>query len=334
MTFMKWICRLVFVCYIWIIKLEFSAIADALRYIMGISGPSGFGSNSTGEHVTEGVSPLPQLTAIITGATSGIGAETARVLAKRGVRLVIPARDLKKARDVEERIKKKSPKADIIVMKMDLCSFASIQNFCSNFLSLGLPLNILINNAGKLCRSFELTENKLEMTVATNYMDISFNTTILLVYKVNSPTLCICALKFMHLPSDVRNKSYDGTRAYALSKLANIMHAKEIARQLKERKVNVTINSVHPGIVKTGIIRDHRGLITDLLFFLASKFLKSTAQGASTTCYIAINPQVNGISGKYFADCNESSCSPLADDDWEAFNLWMKTTILLHKFMS
>lgn len=80
----------------------------------------------------------------IQGATSGIGAETARVLAKRGVRIVIPARDLKRAAEVKEGIRKESPEAEIILLEIDLSSLASIQRFCSEFFSLGLPLNILM----------------------------------------------------------------------------------------------------------------------------------------------------------------------------------------------
>ncbi|XP_065617065.1 short-chain dehydrogenase TIC 32 B, chloroplastic [Quercus suber] len=89
-------------------------------------------------------------------------------------------------------------------------------------------------------------------------------------------------------------KNYNGTRAYAQSKLANILHVKEMARQLQARNARVTINAVHPGIVKTGIIRAHKGFITDSIFFVASKFLKSSSQGASTTCYVALSPQLEG----------------------------------------
>ena len=78
------------------------------------------------------------------GATSGIGLETARVLAKRGVRVVMPARDLSKAERVKESIQKESPQAEIIILEIDLSSFGSIQRFCSEFLSLGLPLHILM----------------------------------------------------------------------------------------------------------------------------------------------------------------------------------------------
>ncbi|KAK4799649.1 hypothetical protein SAY86_025014 [Trapa natans] len=124
--------------------------------------------------------------------------------------------------------------------------------------------------------------------------------------------------------------SYNGTRAYSQSKLATILHAKELARQLKVRNARVSINAVHPGIVKTGIVRAHKGLITDSLYLLASKLLKSVSQGASTTCYVALSPRVEGVSGKYFADCNETACSALANDEGEARKLWRQTRLLIH----
>ncbi|KAG5536948.1 hypothetical protein RHGRI_024395 [Rhododendron griersonianum] len=167
--------------------------------------------------------------------------------------------------------------------------------------------------------------------------------------------------------------SYNGTRAYAQSKLANILHAKEIARQLKGRNARVTVNAVHPGIVKTGIVRDHKGCITgmyffyrlyttmtliiclvsnifgrensksklisfsnlpaDSLFFFASKLLKTSAQGASTTCYVALSPKTEGVTGKYFADCNETNCSTLANDESEAQKLWKQSRALIRRHL-
>nr|ACU23771.1 unknown [Glycine max] len=144
-----------------------------LRYLAGMAGPSGFGSNSTAEQVTEDCSsflPSAALTALITGASSGIGAETARVLAKRGVRVVIAARDLKKATEVKKNIQKETPKAEVILLEIDLGSFGSVQRFCSEFLALELPLNILINNAGMFSQNLEFSEDKIEMTFATNYL--------------------------------------------------------------------------------------------------------------------------------------------------------------------
>ncbi|MQL88550.1 hypothetical protein Taro_021110 [Colocasia esculenta] len=146
---------------------------EAFRYLIGIAGPSGFGSNSTAEEVVEGVACAPTLTAIITGATSGIGAETARVLAKKGLRLVLPARDLKRATEVRERIQRESPHSEIIVLEMDLSSFTSIQRFCSQFLSLGLPLNTLIDDDhyGRECTSALYVEGLVLDVVGLLFMD-------------------------------------------------------------------------------------------------------------------------------------------------------------------
>ncbi|CAL0320010.1 unnamed protein product [Lupinus luteus] len=320
----------------------------ALRYLAGIAGPSGFGSNSTAEQVTQDCSSFfpSNLTALITGGTSGIGAETARVLAKRGIRVVIGARDMTKGREMKENIQKESPYAKVIMLQIDLSSFGSVQRFCSQFLALQLPLNILINNAGMFSQNLEFSEEKIEMTFATNYLGHFLLTEILLdtmietaektgvegriinVSSVIHSWVKRDSFRFNHI---LRGRNYNGTRAYAQSKLANILHAKEIARQLKERNARVSMNAVHPGIVKTGIIRAHKGLLTDSLFFIASKLLKSTSQGASTACYVALSPKIEGISGKYFTDCNESNCSNLANDEWVAQKLWNNTHALLHK---
>ncbi|CAN1335052.1 Short-chain dehydrogenase TIC 32 B, chloroplastic [Linum perenne] len=157
---------------------------STVKYLAGIAGPSGYGSKSTAEQVTldfhlpfssssssSSSTPSP-LTAIITGATSGIGVETARVLAKRGVRVVIAARDINRANQIKQSILQNESPADleILVMELDLSSFASITSFSHQFLSLGLPLHILINNAGIFSHNLEFSEDKVEMTFATNYL--------------------------------------------------------------------------------------------------------------------------------------------------------------------
>ncbi|XWS50909.1 hypothetical protein CRYUN_Cryun12cG0131200 [Craigia yunnanensis] len=322
---------------------------ETLRYLAGIAGPSGYGSKSTAEQVAESCSSLVDphhLTAIITGATSGIGAETARVLAKRGVRVVIPARDLKKAAELKEGIQKENPNAEIMLSEIDLSSLASVKRFCTEFLTIGLPLNILINNAGIFSQNLEFSEDKIEMTFATNYLGHYLLTEMLLEKMIETAEQTGIQGRIINLSSVIHSwvkrdcfsfsqmlnpKNYNGTRAYAQSKLANILHAKEIATHLKAKNAKVTINAVHPGIVKTGIIRAHKGFITDSLFFIASKLLKSTSQGASTSCYVALSPQAQGLSGKYFADSNESNCSALANDESEAQRLWRQTRALIHR---
>ncbi|RVW53006.1 Short-chain dehydrogenase TIC 32, chloroplastic [Vitis vinifera] len=283
---------------------------ETLRYLAGLAGPSGYGSNSTAEQVTEDCSLPSQLTAIITGATSGIGAETARVMAKRGVRVIIPARDLKKAGEMKERIQKESPKAEVIVLEIDLSSFASIKRFCSEFLSLGLPLHILINNAGKFSHKLEFSEDKIEMSFATNYLELLIEKMVETAAQTGIQGRIINVSSVIHswvkrdgfrFNQMLNPKNYNGTRAYAQSKLANILHAKELARQLKARNARVTINAVHPGI------------------------------GASTTCYVGLSRKTEGVSGKYYADCNECSCSSMANDESEAHNLWRQSRALIHR---
>ncbi|KAG6584206.1 Short-chain dehydrogenase TIC 32 B, chloroplastic, partial [Cucurbita argyrosperma subsp. sororia] len=252
---------------------------ETLRYLVGMAGPSGYGSKSSAEQVTEHLQCSSPLTAIITGATSGIGEETARVLAKRGVRIVMAARDMKKAAKVRERIKRGGPEAEILMSEIDLSSLASVRRFCMEFAALGLPLNILINNGGVFSPNLEYSDDKLELTFATNYLGHYLLTELLLdklietsrrtgiqgrIINVSSVVHCWVKkddLCFTHL---LNPNKYNGTRAYAQSKLACILHAKEVARQLKERDANVTINAVHPGIVKTAIIKAHRGFITGM----------------------------------------------------------------------
>ncbi|CAA3021325.1 Short-chain dehydrogenase TIC 32, chloroplastic [Olea europaea subsp. europaea] len=312
------------------------------KYLAGIEGPSGYGSKSTAEQVTQDClcSMQSHLTAIITGATSGIGAETARVLAKNGVRIIIPARDLIKAAEVKESIQNESPAAEIILLEMDLSSFASIQKFCSDFLSLGLPLHILINNAGKYSHRLEYSEDKIEMTFATNYLGHFLLTEMLLGKMVETAAESGIQGRIINVSSVIHKwvkkedfcfskmlnpKSYNATQAYAQSKLANILHAKELARKLKAGNANVTVNALHPGIVNTGIIRDYKGFISDSICFMISKLLKSISQGAATTCYVALSPHMGVVSGNYFADCNESPCSVLANNEIEARKLWEQT---------
>ncbi|KAF8732722.1 hypothetical protein HU200_015057 [Digitaria exilis] len=312
----------------------------SLRYLAGTAGPSGFGSRTTAEEATAGDGDLRHVTAIITGATSGIGAETARVLAKRGARLVLPARSLKAAEDARARLRDDCPGADIVVLPLDLSSLASVRRFVDRFLDLGLPLNLLVNNAGKYADRFAVSEDGVEMTFATNYLGHFLLTRLLLEKMAETARATGVEGRIVNVSSTIhswfagddavgyldrvtrRKIPYDPTKAYALSKLANVLHTRALADRLREMNANVTANCVHPGIVRTRLIRDRDGLVTNTVFFLASKLLKTIPQAAATTCYVAVHPAVAGVSGKYFADCNEASPSRLGASSDEATKLW------------
>ncbi|KAI3453345.1 hypothetical protein Pfo_010008 [Paulownia fortunei] len=312
---------------------------ETVKYLIGTAGASGFSSKSTAEQVTDLCPDLRPITAIITGATSGIGAETARVLAKRGARLVLPARSLKAAEDTKARILSEFPESEIIVMGLDLSSLDSVRRFVAEFESLNLPLNLLINNAGKFSYDHGISEDGVEMTFATNYLGHFLLTKLLLKKMIETAKTSRVQGRIVNVSSSIhswfsgdmirylglitKNKSeYDGTRAYALSKLANVLHTKELARRL------TAMNCVHPGIVRTRLTRDREGLITDLVFFLASKLLKSIPQAAATTCYVATNPRLVNVSGKYYSDCNEASTSKLGSSLAEAARFWAASEIM------
>ncbi|KAL3499181.1 hypothetical protein ACH5RR_038274 [Cinchona calisaya] len=321
---------------------------ESVKYLLGSAGPSGFGSKTSAEHVTGYCPDLRSITAIITGATSGIGAETARVLAKRGARLILPARCLKTAEDTKARILSEFPNSDIIVMHLDLSSFNSVRKFVADFHSLNFPLNLLINNAGKFTHEHAISEDGIEMTFATNYLGHFLLTKLLLNKMVETAKSTGVQGRVVNVSSSIhswfsgdligylgsitRSRSdYDATRAYALSKLANVLHTKELAQRLDQMEANVTVNCVHPGIVRTRLTREREGLITDVVFFLASKLLKTIPQAAATTCYVATHPRLVNVSGKYFADCNETPASKLASNLAEAARIWSASELMISK---
>ncbi|WVZ14118.1 hypothetical protein V8G54_011684 [Vigna mungo] len=270
-------------------------------------GGSGFSWSSTAEEVTLGIDATA-LTAIVTdifieavvfverrtGASSGIGAETARVLALRGVHVIMGVIDMMDAFNVKDSILKQIPTAKVDVMKLDLSSMASVHHFADEFNSTSLPLNIL--------------------------MSFSSNKSVVGKYEESS------------------KRNYSNWRAYGQSKLANILHANELARRFKEDGVDITANSLHPGFITNTNIHLQNRFLTGLVNILSSfvpryieRFvLKNVEQGASTTCYLALHP-VSGINGKYFADNNVSeTCLQGRDMDlakmlWDfSMNLTMK----------
>ncbi|KAH7841491.1 hypothetical protein Vadar_030536 [Vaccinium darrowii] len=121
----------------------------------------------------------------------------------------------------------------------------------------------------------------------------------------------------------INDESGFGTwSAYAQSKLANILHANELARCFKEEGVNITCNSLHPGAILTNRNTPHHNVVTDLVTGILKYLLKNIPQGAATTCYVALHPQVKGVSGEYFSDCNIAKRSALAKDEELAKKLW------------
>ncbi|PKA66405.1 Short-chain dehydrogenase TIC 32, chloroplastic [Apostasia shenzhenica] len=168
-------------------------LKDAVKYLLGSAGPSGFGSSSTADDVAAAAAAhLRSITAIITGnpphlppsdrllllligrsspgATSGIGLETARALAAHGARLILPARSPTAVAEAKAKISGTGAAGEIIALSLDLGSLSSVRSFVSDFLALRLPLNLLINNAGRFSYGQAESEDGIELTFATNYL--------------------------------------------------------------------------------------------------------------------------------------------------------------------
>lgn len=310
----------------------------------GVPGPSGFGSASTAEEVTNGIN-ASNLTAIITGGASGIGLETARVLALRGVEVVIGARNLEAANQARQQILKGNASARIHVLKLDLCSVKSIAAFAGDFTALNLPLNILINNAGVMFCPYQLSEDGVELQFATNHLGHFYLTNLLLDKMKNTARntgiegriVNLSSLAHAHTYSEgirfdnLNDKSgYNDKRAYGQSKLANILHANELSQRLQAEGANITVNSVHPGIIMTNLMRHSLRLMYIIKTF-TYLFWKNVPQGAATTCYVALHPNLKGVTGKYFADCNELKPSKLAANESLGKKLWDFSTKLVNK---
>ncbi|XP_014505495.1 short-chain dehydrogenase TIC 32, chloroplastic [Vigna radiata var. radiata] len=302
-------------------------------WLFGRTNGSGFSSSSTAEEVTQGIDGN-NLTAIVTGATSGIGVETARVLAMRGVHVIMGVRNLVTAKDVKEGILKEIPSAKLDYMELDLSSMASVRKFASNFISSGLPLNILINNAGIFAAPFTLSEDNIELQFATNHIGHFLLTNLLLdtmkktAHETKKQGRVVNVSSIVHLlPRGIRfdqindPSSYHMWFTYGQSKLANVLHANELARRFKEEGVDITANSLHPGAVITNIFR-HTNILSGLINTVGRLVFKNVQQGAATTCYVALHPQVKEISGHYFQDCNVSTENSQARNPELAKKLW------------
>jgi NAD(P)-dependent dehydrogenase (short-subunit alcohol dehydrogenase family) len=268
-------------------------------------------------------------TVLITGGNSGIGKETAVGLARVGASVVFTSRDAAKgaatASDVSERAGRV-----VVWMQLDLASFASIRRFAADFRGRYERLDVLVNNAGLIMQHRTETQDGFETTFGVNHIGHFLLTQLLLDrVKSSAPARIVNVASDAHRQArsgldfdDLQStKRYGGLAAYGKSKLANILFTRELARRLEG--TGVTANAVHPGTVATGFGQD--GDITGIFalgFGLVLPFFKKPAKGAETSIYVASAPELEGVTGKYFADGKEKQPTAVAQDDAAARKLW------------
>lgn len=300
--------------------------------------------NTSAKEITEIYkTDLTGKVAIVTGANSGIGLETAHVLASVHAKVIIPCRTLEKSNSAIQFIKKTVPEADLIPLQLDLSDLSSIKSFVDSFLQLNLPLNLLINNAGIMGPPKTFTKDGFESQFGVNYLG-HFYLTHLLTNKLKSsaPSRIVnvsssgnyyfCSSEGLDFTNLNAEKYYSRTLAYGQSKLANILHAKELQRRFDREGVDVIVTSVHPGAVITNLANSSDGLVTlwDTMRRIRSGwtfvkeliYLKKPEVGASTSVYCAVSPDV--VKGKHYIDNAESNelLNEQVDNEDMAKELW------------
>ncbi|KAI3501297.1 hypothetical protein L1887_29161 [Cichorium endivia] len=284
-------------------------------------GKYGFGASSAAEDITKGVDGTG-LTAIVTGATSGICLETARVLALRGVRVAIPVIDLESGQKVKRSIVEKIPNAKIDVMLLDINSLISVRKFASEYRSKGLPLDILILNGGIVTSRFSHIKDGLNLQFVSNYHGNFLLTNLLLDTMKRSVKKSRKEGRIVILSPDIHriNEENPKNAHYELSEYSSALHVMELTRRLKEEGVNITADCLHLGVIATNLAE--RGGYTGYLYGAYNRIMKNVPQGAATTCHVALNPQVHGIDGPYFSDNNfKDAPDPVSAKDYWDFTL-------------
>uniref|UniRef100_A0A8C4WXU8 NADP-retinol dehydrogenase n=1 Tax=Eptatretus burgeri TaxID=7764 RepID=A0A8C4WXU8_EPTBU len=264
-------------------------------------------------------------TALITGANTGIGKETAWDLARRGARVILACRDMNKAESVAAEITANTGNTDVVVCKLDLASTTSIRNLAARVNKEESALHILINNAGVMACPYWKTEDGFEMQIGVNHFGHFLLTYLLLdLLKRSAPARIVNVSSIMHKWGHINfddlqsEKGYNGNSAYCQSKLANVLFTRELARRLHGS--DVTANCLHPGVVQTEMIR-HVPIFQTLAPSVAF-CLKTPAEGAQTTIFCAVAPELATVSGIYFSDCVPTAVGSCANDQQAASRLW------------
>lgn len=263
---------------------------------------------------------------VLTGASRGIGRETALALGKMGADLSIVVRDAERGKDVAEEVRALKGGGDVEVFIADLSSLGDIRRVGAELLAKHDVIDVLVNNAGALLMDRQVTKDGYEATFATNHLGYFLLTKMLLDAVKKAPAGRIVnvaseahrrgSLAFDDLMGE---KKYAGWFAYSASKLANILFTAELARRLEGTKV--TTNSLHPGVIASGFARNNDGLV-GFLAKLASPFLMSSEDGAKTTLFLATDPSGAATNGLYFSKSKPKTPSREARDASVAKRLW------------
>jgi retinol dehydrogenase-14 len=259
-------------------------------------------------------------TILITGATGGIGLEAAVELARRGARMFLVGRDPGRTEAAVAQVKARSGSGEVASFLCDFSSQASIRALAGQVLSKLDRLDVLINNAGGVNKKRELTVDGIEKTFAVNHLGYFLLTNLLLdLIKKGAPARVVTVASIGHRRGTLdfddlgfERGGYWIMKAYMRSKLANVLFASELARRLAG--TGVTSNSLHPGSVATNIWSGAPTWAKPVIQLLWRPFFLTPEQGGAFIVQLAADPQLEGVTGKYFETGTAVPPAPLAQD--------------------
>jgi dehydrogenase/reductase SDR family protein 13 len=267
-------------------------------------------------------------TFLVTGANSGLGRATVMALAARGGSVVLAARSEERTRPVLDAIRAAASAADVHFLALDLADLAQVRRAAASFLGSGRPLDVLVNNAG-IAGTRALSADGFDLTYATNHIGPFLLTNLLVPRLRDAPQGRIVNVSSV---GHLRARGIDwamlqrrtepvrsGFAAYAVTKLMNVLHAKELARRLANSRV--TTYALHPGGVATNIWR----ALPRPLQWLLKRALLTEEQGARTQIHCATAPELARETGRYYDNLRDVACNPLAEDPGLARELWERT---------
>jgi retinol dehydrogenase-14 len=273
------------------------------------------------------VHPMTGKTVLITGGTGGIGKATAIGLARAGARVGIVGRDATRGEAAAAEIRSASGNPSVDVFTADMSSQAEVRRLAAEVLDRYPRLEVLVNNVGGFWAHRRVTADGLEHTFAVNHLAGFLLTNLLLdrlvasaparVVTVSSGAQSMGRIDFDDLQGA---RKYSGQRAYNQSKLANVMFTFELGRRLEG--TGVTANVLHPGVTRTAFGAEDQAWYFTTGSGLARRFMKSPEQGAQTPILLASSPEVEGVSGTYFANGKPKEANKLAYDTDAAARLW------------
>ncbi len=269
---------------------------------------------------------------LITGATGGIGKATALALAKMNHKITIHGRDAKRLEEVKKEIIKESNNQNIQTLLFDLASLQSIRDALKLFYKINDRVDVLINNAGVSPYNRMKTKNGFEMNFGVNNLATTLITKLSIpaLKKSDDGRVIIVAStaysmgKFDRDDLELSKRDYSMMSVYSTSKLYDIYIAQKFSEILKDD--NISVNALHPGIVKSSLFRDAKGAMKWINIISAKIFYVTPKKGAETSIYLATSLDIKGVTGKYFANSKEKRLKPIALNSeyreliWERIN--------------